>query len=117
MKRMFLVLLLSLEILSPLAITSAAYADTYVQGYTRKDGTYVQPHYRSSPDGNPYNNWSTKGNVNPYTGKSGTRNMDQNYGYGNYNSSQGTYKQPKSSSTYEPHGLYAPYGLNEPSRF
>jgi len=44
-----------------------------VKGYTRKDGTYVQPHYRSAPDGNFNNNWSTKGNVNPYTGKEGTK--------------------------------------------
>ena len=44
-----------------------------VKGYTRKNGTYVAPHYRSSPDRNFYNNWSTKGNINPYTGKEGTR--------------------------------------------
>ena len=44
-----------------------------VRGYTKRDGTYVPPHYRSAPDGNFYNNWSTKGNVNPYTGKEGTR--------------------------------------------
>ena len=43
-----------------------------VGGYTRKDGTYVAPHYRSAPDGSFYNNWSTKGNVNPYTGTPGT---------------------------------------------
>lgn len=40
-----------------------------VKGYYRKDGTYVQPHYRSNPDGNPYNNWSFPGNTNPYTDK------------------------------------------------
>lgn len=41
----------------------------HVNGYFRSNGTYVQPHYRSAPDGNPYNNWSFPGNVNPYTGK------------------------------------------------
>jgi len=51
----------------------STFADTYVQGYTRKDGTYVQPHYRSSPDKSRSNNWSSKGNVNPYTGKKGYR--------------------------------------------
>jgi len=41
----------------------------------------VQPHYRSAPDGNFYNNWSTKGNVNPYTGVPGTRvTPPANYG-------------------------------------
>ncbi len=40
-----------------------------VSGYRKKNGTYVQPYYRSNPDGNPYNNWSYPGNTNPYTGK------------------------------------------------
>ena len=44
-----------------------------MKGYTRKDGTYVAPHTRSAPDGNFGNNWSTKGNINPYTGEEGTR--------------------------------------------
>ncbi len=43
-----------------------------VKGYTRKDGTYVAPHHRTNPDGNPHNNYSTQGNYNPYTGKQGT---------------------------------------------
>ena len=45
-----------------------------VRGYYRSNGTYVPPHYRSAPDGSVYNNYSTKGNQNPYTGKSGTVN-------------------------------------------
>ena len=45
----------------------------HVSGHTTKNGTYIPPHYRSAPDGNFGNNWSTKGNVNPYTGKEGTR--------------------------------------------
>ena len=49
-----------------------AVADVYVQGYQRSDGTYVQPHHRSDPDGDVSNNWSTKGNQNPYTGQAGT---------------------------------------------
>ena len=45
----------------------------YVKPYTRKDGTRVRGHYRTNPDGNIHNNWSTKGNVNPFTGKKGTK--------------------------------------------
>jgi hypothetical protein len=45
----------------------------YVNGYFRKNGTYVQGHYRTNPDNSFYNNWSTKGNVNPYTGRVGTK--------------------------------------------
>ena len=44
-----------------------------VKGYFRKNGTYVQPHYRTAPDGRFYNNWSTYGNVNPYTGEFGKK--------------------------------------------
>ncbi len=51
----------------------------YVRGYTRQDGTYVQPHYRSAPDGNIYNNWSTRGNVNPYTGEPGRVNPERSF--------------------------------------
>ncbi len=49
-------------------------AETYVNGYYRQNGTYVQPHHQTSPDANRYNNWSTQGNVNPYTGQPGTVN-------------------------------------------
>jgi hypothetical protein len=45
-----------------------------VRSYTKKDGAYVNPHHRTAPDGSKSNNWSTKGNVNPYTGKQGTKN-------------------------------------------
>jgi len=31
--------------------------DVYVNGYTRKDGTYVRPHSRSSPDNDLSNNY------------------------------------------------------------
>jgi hypothetical protein len=56
-----------------LAIQPSLGKDVYVKGHFRSNGTYVAPHHRSRPDGNFYNNWSTKGNVNPYTGKLGTK--------------------------------------------
>lgn len=60
-------------VLAFLFLAAAAHADVYVQGYTRSNGTYVQPHYRSSPNSTTSDNWSTKGNVNPYTGQYGTK--------------------------------------------
>jgi hypothetical protein len=45
-----------------------------VQGYERSNGTYVQPHYQSNPNGSTHDNYGTRGNVNPYTGQAGTRN-------------------------------------------
>lgn len=52
-----------------------AMADVRVRGYYRRNGTYVEPHYKSDPDGNVWNNWSSYGNINPYTGKRGTRRV------------------------------------------
>lgn len=60
---------LTLVLLSVLFFADVGVAQVRVRGYYRKDGTYVRPHVRSSPDGNPYNNWSFPGNVNPYTGE------------------------------------------------
>jgi hypothetical protein len=71
---------------------TSAEAQVHVRGYTTRDGTYVAPHYRSSPDGTTLNNWSTRGNVNPYTGQVGTRNP---------------YSQPSTSNPYSG-GLYTP---------
>ena len=45
----------------------------WINGYTRADGTYVPGHYRTAPDGDASNNWSTYPNMNPHTGKPGTR--------------------------------------------
>lgn len=44
-----------------------------VRGHTTKKGTYVQPHRQTNPDNSKANNWSHKGNVNPNTGKEGTK--------------------------------------------
>lgn len=44
----------------------------WVSGYYRKDGTYVKGHYQTNPNSTTSDNWSTDGNVNPFTGKPGT---------------------------------------------
>lgn len=103
MRRIFFVLLFLIGTIVPFVSVSVAYADTYVNGYTRKDGTYVQPHYRSSPDGNPYNNWSTKGNVNPYTGELGTRNVTPDNSYGNSYPARRSYEQQDSLQLSDPY--------------
>ena len=63
--------ILSIFVVLVLSLSSVftAYADTYVKGYYRKNGTYVQPHYRSDRNWTKADNWSTKGNVNPRTGE------------------------------------------------
>lgn len=45
----------------------------HVPGHVNRDGKYVQPYYRTHPNGTQYDNYSSKGNVNPYTGKVGTK--------------------------------------------
>ncbi|MBW8458647.1 MAG: hypothetical protein K0M58_09425 [Thiobacillus sp.] len=73
-------------ILALAAVVSApAVADQYVKGHTRSDGTYVAPHYRSSPNSVQYDNYSTKGNSNPYTGERGSQ-RDTTYDYKPYGS-------------------------------
>lgn len=47
-----------------------------VKGYYRKDGTYVKPHYRTNPNNTNRDNYSTKPNINPHTGKKGYVNPD-----------------------------------------
>ena len=76
-----------------LLIFISGYSQTRVKGYYRADGTYVQPYMRQSPDGNFGNNYSTKGNINPYTGVSGTKTVDPNSGRA-YNNAVTIYSRP-----------------------
>ena len=84
MKNLASTIVCSLVLLS----STFAVANEWVNGYYRSDGIYVQGHYRSSPDSSRYDNYSSKGNVNPYTGKKGTQRhefsnpsiYDYNYG-------------------------------------
>lgn len=53
-----------------------SYGSTSVRGhYNRSSGTYVMPHRRTYPNSSKLNNWSTKGNVNPYTGRKGSKKL------------------------------------------
>lgn len=56
-----------------------------VSGYTKSNGTYVQSHVRTMPNNTNWDNYSTKGNVNAYTGTTGYRAKDYSndaYNYG-----------------------------------
>jgi hypothetical protein len=53
--------------------TGAKAEHEHVDGYTKKDGTYVSGYDRSTKDETKDNNWSTKGNTNPQTGKAGNK--------------------------------------------
>ena len=78
MKKLFICLFLM--------VTTCCFSqDVHVNGYITGNGTYVQPHYRTAPDNTQYNNYSTVGNVNPYTGKAGY--IQPTYGIANVNTS------------------------------
>lgn len=57
-------------------IPSDANAAEQVRGHVTKSGKYVAPHARSKANKNQKDNWSSKGNTNPYTGKRGKKNPD-----------------------------------------
>ena len=68
-KILYLVLLLPLTVLS-----AGSHA---VKGYIKKDGTYVAPHRQTNSNSTQKDNWSSKPNVNPYTGKKGNKEAEK----------------------------------------
>lgn len=55
-------------------VAGTADAQVYVKPHINRDGTFVEGHHRSAPNSTKLDNYSTQGNVNPYTGQSGTVN-------------------------------------------
>jgi len=80
--------------------TSSAFADSYVNGYTKRDGTYVSGYTRSSPDSTNWNNYSTQGNTNPYTGSEGTKARDYSPEARDYGSGRTIYTGPRGGEYY-----------------
>ena len=81
-------------------VASFAKADTYVNGYFKKDGTYVEGHYKTKPHETNWGAYSTDGNSNPYTGNDGYRARDYSPEATNYGSSQIIYTGPKGGQYY-----------------
>lgn len=52
-------------------LASSGWAQTYVKPHITKNGTLVEGHYRSNPNNTDLDNYSTKGNSNPFTGQEG----------------------------------------------
>jgi hypothetical protein len=71
-----LVLILSVSMV--LSMVMSVSALRYTRGYYRSNGTYVSPYRSTSPNSYKSDNWSSKGNYNPYTGKKGYKSY---YGY------------------------------------
>ena len=79
-----------LLILLFVAITTIAFSQTvrYQKGYFKpSSGKYINGHYKKVSNSTNWDNYSTKGNYDPYNNKSGRRAKDyslqaQNYGRG-----------------------------------
>ncbi len=111
MKRIVLALLV-------LLLSGMAFADETVHGYYRRDGTYVAPYHRTAPNQYRYDNYSSQGNTNPYTGQRGTQpnefstppvyNRSNPYGGSNLN----TPTHPSYGSPYGQQRPRNPYGTD-----
>lgn len=55
----------------PIVLSLFAFAFVFVGGYFRKNGTYVSSYYRTSPNSYKFDNYSSYGNYNPFSGKRG----------------------------------------------
>ena len=64
---------LFLALAAVLAFSAHAQKTTQVDGHFKSNGTYVQPHVRTAPNSTTTDNFGTKGNYNPSTGKQGTK--------------------------------------------
>src|SRR4029077_3797795 len=97
----------------------SAFANQYVHGYTRSNGTYVRPYYRSSPNGTVKDNFSYKGNVNPYTGAVGTNRYIHDKTSPYYEGSDSHGRVGHSGASFQSQGYNDSHsvGLNQPQNY
>lgn len=60
-------------VLCALSIGASASGSHAIRGHVTKKGTYVAPSHASNPNKSTRDNYSHKGNVNPYSGKAGKK--------------------------------------------
>ena len=72
----------------------------YQNSYTRRDGTVVRGHYRTNANDTNWDNFSTSGNSNPFTGSTGYRAQDYSVGAYNYGSGQTIYQGSRGGQYY-----------------
>lgn len=72
----------------------------YQAGYTRSNGTYVSGHFKTNSNSTNHDNFSTRGNSNPYTGSIGSRARDFSSGAYNYGSGRSIQTGPRGGQYY-----------------
>lgn len=75
MKKFLISIIIVLVTFVSFGSSTHAEAKVRVKVYTTKSGKYVAPHYRTDANHIKADNWSTKGNYNPYTGKKGSKKL------------------------------------------
>jgi len=73
--RKLIALVLSLAVFMQFSLAAVDAKSVKVKGYTTKKGKIVQPYYKTAPNKTKLDNYSTKGNVNPYSGKVGKKKL------------------------------------------
>ncbi len=73
---------------------------TWTNPYINSQGTYVNGYYRTSPNTTNWDNFSTIGNTNFYTGSEGTRARDYSSDAWNYGGGQTIYTGPRGGQYY-----------------
>jgi len=73
----------------------------YQNGYTKSNGTYVEPHYKTNSNSTNLDNYSTNGNYNPYNGNSGSRAQDYSKDAYNYGNGKSISTGPKGGQYYQ----------------
>lgn len=63
----------TLAVIAVLASSFAFAGERSTSGYVKKNGTYVAPYKSTQQNKTKEDNWSTKGNENPYTGEEGSK--------------------------------------------
>lgn len=74
MLKKFFVFVFLLTTLFTISASNVEARSIKVKSYTTRNGTYVNSYRRTAPNRIRYDNYSAKGNYNPYSGKSGTVN-------------------------------------------
>ena len=64
-------------IAAPVFAKKASGSSHGVKGHVTKNGTYVAPHQKTNPNNTQRDNWTSKPNINPTTGKAGTKEPEK----------------------------------------
>jgi len=82
------------------SVLSYAQSQTWVNGYYKSNGTYVQGHYRQTPNTTNHDNWSTTTQLNPHTLDQGSRAKDYSSDAYNYGSGRTIYTGSRGGQYY-----------------